>query len=345
MVVDGWLAVLGAGSWGTALAVSAAGAGHAVRLWARRPELVDELRSGRNDHYLPGVEIDRRIETTSKLEEALDGAKLVLLAVPSSAVASVCADLERMGLADGATVVCAAKGLERGSGRRMSEVMADALPSAGDRSLVLLGPSHAEEVARRMPTAVVLSGRDISRAAPVQEALSTSWLRAYTNMDLIGVEYAGALKNILAIATGICDGIGLGDNTKGALLTRGMAEIARLGVEMGAQRETFFGLAGIGDVITTCLSRHSRNRAFGERIGRGEPASAALEAVGQVVEGFETLKTSIELAHRHSVEMPISEEVLAVLEGGKDPRAAIEELMGRELKEERESGPVARRQR
>ncbi len=345
MVLSAPIAVIGAGSWGTALALSAAQGGHAVRLWARRAELVEELREGRNEHYLPGMAIPTAIRATSDLREAIDGASLILLAVPSAAVASMCRELRKEGGIGRASVVCVAKGLERGSGRRMSEVMEEELPEASGRRLVLLGPSHAEEVAQRMPTAVILSGGDREHAEEVQTALSTPWLRIYTNDDLIGVEYAGALKNILAIATGICDGIGLGDNTKGALLTRGMAEIARLGVEMGGQRETFFGLAGIGDVITTCLSRHSRNRAFGERVGRGEGTEEALRAVGQVVEGVQTLRTAVELARRHRVEMPISEQVLAVVDGGKDPREAIEELMGRQLKAEGEEGNAARRQR
>ena len=343
--MKGILSILGAGSWGTALAVSAALAGHRVRLWARRVELADEIRAGSNHRYLPGVPIPPGIEATSRVEEALADASLIILAVPSSAVGEMCGELMKRGVGSDLSVVCVAKGLERGTGRRMSEIMAESLKDSGVERMVLLGPSHAEEVARKMPTAVVLSGGDAAHADLVQRELSTAWFRIYTNDDLVGVETAGALKNILAIATGICDGIGLGDNTKGALLTRGVAEIARLGVEMGGRHETFFGLAGIGDVITTCLSRHSRNRAFGERIGGGETTADALVAIGQVVEGVETLRSAVQLARRHSIEMPISEQVLAVVNGDRDPREAIEELMGRALKAEREFESPSRRQR
>jgi glycerol-3-phosphate dehydrogenase (NAD(P)+) len=294
-----------------------------------------EIRSGTNSRYLPGIVLPD-LAATADLDAALDGARVVVLAVPCRAVRSLCETLARRDPAP-PVVVCAAKGLERESGLRMSEVLAQALPPRC-RPLVLLGPSHAEEVALRMPTAVVLGGGSGAEAALVQEALSTPWLRIYTNDDLPGVEYAGALKNVLAIAAGICDGLGLGDNTKGALLTRGLAEIARLGSSLGARRETFFGLAGVGDVITTCLSRHSRNRALGERVGRGESFAAALEAIGQVVEGAETVRTVSRLAQRHGIPVPISEQVEQVLFAGRDPHAAIDELMGRALRSEEEGG-------
>jgi glycerol-3-phosphate dehydrogenase (NAD(P)+) len=308
-----------------------------VSLWTRREAHAAELEKGHNPRFLPGVEIPEEVLVTSELGRAVDGAALLLLAVPSHAIGALCMQL-RSCIEDAfIPVVCAAKGLERGTGRRMSEVMADELAQPLECQMVLLGPSHAEEVAERMPTAIVLSGGDVELAAQVQEALSTSWLRIYTNDDLVGTEYASALKNVLAIATGICDGLGLGDNTKGALLTRGLAEIARLGVHLGARRETFYGLSGVGDVITTCLSRHSRNRAFGERIGSGEEADAALVAIDQVVEGVDTARTAVELARRHQVPMPISEEVTAVIDRRRDPRQAIEDLMGRALRSEHEA--------
>jgi glycerol-3-phosphate dehydrogenase (NAD(P)+) len=219
----------------------------------------------------------------------------------------------------------------------MSQVMAERLPSPPARHAVLAGPSHAEEVARRIPTAVVVSGGDADLRRAVQGRLTTPLFRVYTNDDLVGVELAAAVKNVLAIAAGICDGLQLGDNTKGALLTRGVTELARLGVACGAQRETFFGLAGIGDVITTCLSRHSRNRLLGERIGSGLSLQEALATMTQVVEGVETARTAVELAHRYGVAVPICEQVAAVLFAGRPPRAAIEELMGRALRSEHEA--------
>jgi glycerol-3-phosphate dehydrogenase (NAD(P)+) len=209
--------------------------------------------------------------------------------------------------------------------------------------MTLLGPSHAEEVARQLPTAVVLSGGEAPRAARVQGALSTNWLRIYTNDDQIGTEYAAALKNILAIAAGMCDGLGLGDNTKGALLTRGLAEISRLGVALGGRAETFYGLSGVGDVITTCLSHHSRNRALGERVAKGESLAAALAAIDQTVEGVATVRTTVALAEENGIKMPISRQVLAVLDEAKDPSHAIDELMGRALRSEREVASAKRR--
>jgi glycerol-3-phosphate dehydrogenase (NAD(P)+) len=268
---------------------------------------------------------------------ALAGASLVVLAVPSQAVGPTCAALAGWPGAAAVPVICAAKGLQSPDGRRMSQVMAEMLPSPPARHAVLAGPSHAEEVARRIPTAVVVSGGDADLRRAIQGRLTTPLFRVYTNDDLVGVELAAAVKNVLAIAAGICDGLQLGDNTKGALLTRGVTELARLGVACGAQRETFFGLAGIGDVITTCLSRHSRNRLLGERIGSGLSLQEALATMTQVVEGVETARTAVELAHRYGVAVPICEQVAAVLFAGRPPRAAIEELMGRALRSEHEA--------
>lgn len=331
MVSGGPIAVVGAGSWGSALAHSFRQGGQRTTLWARRPEQVEELRRGENPRYLPGVELGD-VGATGSLEEALAGDGPVLLAVPSAAVAGSCSRIRELSAAP-RPVVCAAKGLEAGSGRRLSQVMADAL-GPGWPGLVLLGPSHAEEVARGMPTAIVLAGADATLRGELQERFSGPALRVYTNEDLAGVEYAAALKNVLAIAAGICDGLGLGDNTKGALLTRGLAEIARLGTALGGQRDTFYGLAGVGDVITTCLSRHSRNRALGEELGRGQSLDAAVATVGQVAEGVGTTRTVVELARRHGQAVPISQKVGEVLFGGLDPARAIDELMARRLKAE-----------
>jgi glycerol-3-phosphate dehydrogenase (NAD(P)+) len=337
MIGEGRTAVLGAGSWGTALALTAAQSRHRVRLWARRRDLVEEIKGGASSRYLPGVPLGSELCPTADLDLALGDAALVVLAVPSGVVAEVCAALRARPRALALPVVCAAKGLEPGTGRRMSQVMAEVLRTATERHAVLVGPSHAEEVARRIPTAVVLGGGDAQLRAALQERLAAPFFRVYTNDDLVGLELAAAVKNVLAIAAGICDGLGLGDNTKGALLTRGVAEIARLGVASGARRETFFGLAGIGDVITTCLSRHSRNRRLGERIGAGATLCEALAAMTQVAEGVETARTVSMLARAAGVSMPICDQVAAVLFGGQSPGAAIEELMGRALRSEHES--------
>ncbi len=343
MVVSESVAVLGAGSWGTALALSARLTGHQTRLWARRNELAREINQGKNQRYLPGVELPRGLRASDSLAECVRGASVLVLAVPSKAVAELCERLEEEELAEESLIVCVAKGLEETTGRRMSEVMRQTLDLSPARQMTLLGPSHAEEVARQLPTAVVLSGGESAHARRVQEALSTAWLRIYTNDDQVGTEYAGALKNILAIAAGMCDGLNLGDNTKGALLTRGLAEIARLGVALGGLAETFYGLSGVGDVITTCLSRHSRNRALGERIARGESLASAMAAIEQTVEGVATVRTAVALADEHEIKMPISRQVLAVLDEGRDPSQALDELMGRALRSEREIASAKRR--
>lgn len=331
------IAILGAGSWGTALAIVLARDGRRVRLWARRAEQREELRSGGNEHYLPGVSLPPGIEVHDAAAAAVHGLDHVVLAVPTAAVEETARQIASA-LGEGSTVVAVAKGFERESGRRISEVLMGALARGPAATAVLLGPSHAEEVAAGHPTAIVLAGGRSDQRSRLQESLSTASLRVYTNDDLIGVETAAALKNVLAIAAGICDGLGLGDNTKGALLTRGLAEISRLGVALGGRRETFYGLSGIGDVITTCLSRHSRNRALGERVGRGEMLDDARRAIGQVVEGIETTHTAVALAARHGVSMPITVEVDRVLFGDKPPAAAIEDLMRRSLKPEWEGG-------
>jgi len=326
--------VVGAGSWGTALAVHADRCEHPTRLWARRPAQIQTLRSGSNERYLPGIELADSIEIHDDLRKAIAGAELILLAVPSEAVGEACDRLRGSGLDPQCPVIGTAKGFERGSGRRLSEVMAEHLDSSQPQAQ-LLGPSHAEEVARGLVTAIVLAGEP-KTCRRVQPLLSSTSLRIYTNDDLAGVETAAALKNVLAIASGICDGIGLGDNARGALLTRGVSEIARLGVRMGGRLPTFFGLAGIGDVITTCLSKNSRNRNLGERLAKGESLDDARKAIGQAVEGVETTRIALELAQRHEVAMPICEAVGGVLFDGVDPTRAIEELMQRRLKDETE---------
>jgi glycerol-3-phosphate dehydrogenase (NAD(P)+) len=316
------------------MAVHLAHAGQDVRLWTRRSDQAVELRAGTNGRYLPGVRIPSSIPVHEELRAAVAECDVVLIAVPSVAVRTLARRVVEEGLGGQATLVSLAKGLEESTGRRLSEVLAEGASCGPRRAAVLLGPSHAEEVARGQPTAIVLSGAEERRRTEIQRRLSTKTLRVYTNDDLVGVELAAALKNVLAIAAGICDGLGLGDNTKGALLTRGIAEIARLGESRGGRRETFYGLSGIGDVITTCLSRHSRNRRLGELIGRGLELDAARAEVVQVVEGVETTRTVNEMARREGIPMPIAEQVGLVLFEGREPAVAIEELMSRALKAE-----------
>jgi glycerol-3-phosphate dehydrogenase (NAD(P)+) len=330
----GRIAVLGAGSWGTALAYSlAANGGHEVALWARRREAVADITSDhRNDRYLPQVLLPDSVVVTTDLPEALRGAWLWVFAVPSQAVRGVAAQAAgRVG--PGLTVVSVAKGIETGTLLTTTGVLREALPALpAGRAGVLYGPSHAEEVAAGLPTSVVVAFPDQEIAAVVRDAFMTPALRVYVNDDVIGVEVAGSVKNVMALAAGIGDGLGLGDNAKAALVTRGLAEVTRLGMALGAQSKTFAGLAGLGDLVVTCFSRHSRNRLFGEKIGAGKTLEEARAEMTMVAEGVETTVSTRELARRRGVEMPITEAVYRVLFEGLSARDAVEELMAREPK-------------
>ncbi|MGQ9532300.1 MAG: NAD(P)H-dependent glycerol-3-phosphate dehydrogenase [Desulfotomaculales bacterium] len=336
------ITVLGAGSWGTALAALLAGKGYGVTLWGRNPEFVARLKETReNSRYLPGVGLPEGVGVTADLQEALHRTGVVVLAVPSHAFREVVRLINPF-LGTGTVVVNAAKGLEEGSLARLSQVFAEvAGPERLARFVVLSGPSHAEEVGRQVPTAVVVAGPDPAVAEYVQELFMTPFFRVYTNPDLVGVELGGALKNIIALGTGIADGLGLGDNTRAALMTRGLAEITRLGVAMGANPLTFAGLTGVGDLIVTCTSMHSRNRRAGMAIGRGATLEQALGEVRMVVEGVRTTVAAYRLAVRHSVSMPITEQIYRVLFEGLPPRAAVTNLMTRTRTQEMED--VARR--
>ncbi|MFN3596500.1 MAG: NAD(P)H-dependent glycerol-3-phosphate dehydrogenase [Rubricoccaceae bacterium] len=329
------VAVFGAGSWGTALTYSLAGAGHDVCLWARREALADELRrTRRNTRYLPAAELPPSVRFTSDLAEAAEDARLWVIAVPSQAVRKAIAPLAaRVG--PGHTVVSVAKGIETGTLLTASGVLREVLPDADPgRVGVLYGPSHAEEVALRQPTSVVVAMPDVAAAEAVQAAFMTPSLRVYANPDLVGVEIAGSVKNVMALAAGMGDGLGLGDNAKAALVTRGLAEITRLGLAMGARPDTFAGLAGLGDLVVTCFSRHSRNRAFGEMIGAGRTRAEAEAAMTMVVEGVHTAESVCALAARHDVEMPVTTAVQAILSGRLRPADAVGDLMTREPKRE-----------
>lgn len=329
-------AVLGAGSWGTTLAIVLSENEHDVTLWEFFEEQAEALRrDGENKKFLPGVKVPSSIKIETDLAKSIDGAALVLMVVPSHIVRGVAKNMAKTGKLGKATIIVnAAKGLEEGTLERMSEVLVEELPTDRRFICTLSGPSHAEEVSLQMPTSVVVAGPDADVNVRVQETFMRPYFRIYTNADLVGVEIGVALKNIIAIAAGICDGLGYGDNTKAALLTRGIVEITRLGVALGANRETFFGLSGIGDLIATALSRHSRNRHVGERIGKGESLESILASMVMVAEGVRTTRAAVDMGRKMKIEMPIITAVHGVLYEGKSPRHAINELMNRPPQEE-----------
>jgi len=325
------VAVLGAGSWGTTLAIHLAAAGHEPRLWGNdRTDLAALVAERENRKFLPGIALPPEVKVQPELEAALAGADFTFYVVPSQAVRDVAARVRAAG--GGGLPVVASKGLELGTLRRMTEVLTEALGDAAP--VALLGPSHAEEVSRGIPTSVVAASVDEGRARAVQVLCSTGRFRVYTNDDVAGCEYGAALKNVIAIAAGVCDGVGFGDNTKGALLTRGLAEISRLGMAMGGRRETFFGLTGMGDLIATAMSRHSRNRHVGEALGRGQSLEQVLGGMVMVAEGVTTARAARDLGRAHGVELPITEQVCAMLFEGRAPIEALQALMARDLKRE-----------
>ncbi len=329
--------VIGTGGWGTALAVLLHGNGHLVTLWGRLKEEVEPIVAAReNKMFLPGVKIPAEIEVTLDAKSALRDAELVVLAVPSHGMRPICLQLRDF-LPREPTLVSVAKGIENETGARMTEVITEVLRT--DRLVALSGPSHAEEVGRGIPTAVVVASKRPALAAIAQDAFMNERFRIYTHDDVVGVELGGALKNIIAIAAGVCDGIGFGDNTKAALCTRGLVEMARLGVGLGAKRETFFGLSGVGDLIVTAFSRHSRNRAFGERLGKGEKLEQIVASTQMIAEGVKTAKSAWQLAQSRAggIDVPITREVYAILYEGKSPKHAVRDLMTREAKPEFDS--------
>ena len=336
MAARAQIAVLGAGSWGTTLAIVLAENAHAVRLWEFLPEQAEALsRDRENKRFLPGVPIPDGIVVTNDIAAALDGAAVGVFVVPSHTVRAVAGQVKASGRLSGdALVVNAAKGIEEGTVARMSEVLEASLETEAARILTLAGPSHAEEVSRRIPTSVVVAGIDAQHCRRVQEVFARPYFRVYTNDDVVGVEIGVALKNPIAIAAGVIDGLDYGDNTKAALVTRGLAEIARLGEAMGASRETFSGLAGVGDLVVTCLSRHSRNRYVGEQIGRGKSLDQVLAGMVMVAEGVRTTRAAVALGRRFGVELPIIEMVHQVLFEGRDAREALTALMTRPLRSE-----------
>lgn len=331
---DRKIAILGAGNWGTTLAVMLASRGRRVRLWEYRPELAREIEDRReNVTFLPGIELPPLVRATAGLAEALDGADACLVALPSQTVRQVCVKAANH-LAPGTLVISCVKGLEHQTLLRMSQVIGACLSARQPRLAALSGPNIAAEIAQGMPATAVAAAEGPEAAQEAQLLLHSDRYRVYTSLDLAGVELGGALKNVIALAAGMVEGLGLGANTKGALLTRGLAEITRLGTAMGARAETFAGLSGLGDMVATCMSDKSRNRQVGQQVGRGRGLSEVLEGMPMVAEGVPTARSAWELARRHGVEMPITRAVHQILFEGKSPRAAMGELMAREAKAE-----------
>ena len=329
------IAVLGAGGWGIAISTLLHHNGHKVTLWEFDHEEMIKLRIKREHRQkLPGVIIPDQVEITDQLNPAISQADILALALPSHTVREVAKKIKTIELKN-PLVVNLAKGIENDTLLRMSEVLIEELPAfLHPKITTLSGPSHAEEVARKIPTTVVVAGFDEEIAKKVQHVFMTQYFRVYTNSDLIGVELGGSLKNIIAIASGICDGMGLGDNSKGALLSRGLAEIIRLGEKLGAKKETFAGLSGLGDLVTTCISQYSRNRFVGEQIGKGKTLKEVETLMTMVAEGIKTTKSAYQLSLKHQVEMPITQQVYQVLFENKKPAEAINELMTRDPKSE-----------
>ncbi|MBI4811538.1 MAG: NAD(P)-dependent glycerol-3-phosphate dehydrogenase [Ignavibacteriales bacterium] len=329
------IAVLGAGSWGTTLAVMLHYNAHSVRLWSYDPSHAESVKLAReNKDFLPGIQIPSDLEVTSDLIQAVYKAELIVTAVPTQYLRSVIRNLVSNRF-DDVIIVNVAKGIENQSLMTISEVLIDVLSHIKRENIVTLsGPSFAEEVSRQVPTAVVAASINIAAAKRVQQTFMTPYFRVYSSDDIRGVELAGSIKNVIAVGAGIADGAGFGDNTKAAIMTRATAEIARLGKVMGAKQETFAGLSGIGDLIATCMSKHSRNRHVGEEIGRGRKLSDILAEMKMVAEGVPTTRSVHDLALKYHVELPICNEVYQVLFEYKDPIIATSDLMTRDAKGE-----------
>lgn len=323
---------IGGGSFGTALGVMLGKKGLDVKIYDRNNNVIEDINVKReNMKYLPHVIIPSNVTAYNNIEEALNGSKYVVLSVPSNAVREVSKSLKSY-INEDVIIINVSKGIEEHTGKRLSQVIQEELPE--NHVVILSGPSHAEEVGLDIPTTVVVSSEDMKYAKEVQEIFMTSKFRVYTNEDLIGVEVGGAVKNIIALAAGISDGIGYGDNTKAALMTRGMSEIIRIGEKLGGKRETFAGLTGMGDLIVTCTSMHSRNRRAGILIGKGYSMEEAIEEVGMVVEGIKACKAFYEQKEELGVSMPITDVLYKVLFEGKDPKYGVYELMTRDKKSE-----------
>ncbi len=326
------IAVVGAGSWGTALAMQLARIGHDVRLWARRSEHAEAIQRDReNARYLPGHKVADTLSATSDLSAALDGVHMVLSVVPSQTTRAMWSSA-KLHLPAGVPIVAASKGIENMTLALMSEVLAAELPD--HPHAFIAGPSFAKEVAKGLPTAIVVASKDAEIGAQVQHTISDDKLRAYVTEDVVGVEVGGALKNVIAIACGCADGLGFGQNTRAALITRGLAEITRVATKLGADPLTLAGLGGMGDLVLTCCGDLSRNRRVGLGLGEGKPLQQILDEMGQVAEGVQTAIAANDLAKRHQIDMPIASEIYKVLHEDKPAKAVVADLMGRSLKAE-----------
>lgn len=325
--------VFGAGSWGTAFASILASAGNKVTVWGRRQDLVDQINAGTNDDYLPGIPLPAGIRATTDPAEAAEDARIVVLSVPSQSLRD---NLTSWGeaLPSDATVVSLMKGIELGTTRRMSEVIAEAAGVETDRIAVVSGPNLAREIVQQQPAATVVACPDHDRADAVAAACATPWFRPYTSEDIIGAEVGGAVKNVIALAVGMAEGLGLGDNSKASIITRGLAEITRLGVAVGADPRTFAGLAGVGDLIATCMSPLSRNHSFGVRLGQGMSVAEVQAETRQTAEGVKSCASILDLARQHGVDVPITEQVNAAVHEGKSVDAMVRDLLSRRRKPE-----------
>ncbi|GLW24456.1 NAD(P)-dependent glycerol-3-phosphate dehydrogenase [Microbispora triticiradicis] len=328
-------AVFGTGSWGTTFAMILAEAGTTPTLWGRRAQIVDAINETReNPEYLPGTRLPDTLRATTDPAEAMDGADFVVLAIPSQTLRGNL-QVWKHHIPPGAVLVSLMKGVELGTCKRMSEVVCEVAEVPESRVAVVSGPNLVPELARRQPAAAVVACTDEEVAARLQEACHLPWFRTYTNPDVVGVELGGAVKNVIALAVGVAAGMGLGDNVRATLMTRGLAEIARLGAALGADQHTFAGLAGMGDLVATCTSPLSRNRTFGENLGRGMTMAEVVAATKQTAEGVKSCESVLELARKHDVEMPITEVVVGVVHDGMTPREAAVLLMSRTPKPER----------
>lgn len=329
------ISVLGAGGWGTTLAVLLYYNGHKVSLWEYNPDYYTELLYKReNVIFLPGIKIPEDINITNNIEDAVYDSNMIILAVPSQFLRSSISGLEFSQIKN-SILVSVAKGIENKTLMTMSHMIKDVFPQISDEQIgALSGPSHAEEVSRRIPTAVVAASASMETSQHIQSAFMNSYFRVYSSTDILGVELGGAFKNVIAVGAGIIDGVKFGDNTKAAIMTRGVAEISRLGIAMGASPETFAGLSGMGDLIVTCMSRHSRNRYVGEQIGAGKTLKEVISSMNMVAEGVDTSRSASQLAAKYNIETPITTEVYKILFEDKNPVIAATDLMTRDMKME-----------
>ena len=329
------ISVLGAGGWGTTLAILLHYNGHDVTLWEYKKSYSRVLyKTRKNEVYLPGVKIPKEIKITSDLDISADNKNMIVLAVPSQFLRGIVKEINYSAIRN-SILVSVAKGIENKTMMTMSQMLKDVFPSLDEGQIgVISGPSHAEEVSRKIPTAVVAASSEMETSKSIQAAFITAYFRVYSSLDIVGVELGGAFKNVIAIGAGIIDGVKFGDNTKAAIMTRGIAEISRLGEAMGAHPDTFAGLSGMGDLIVTCMSRHSRNRYVGEQIGSGKKLKQVLKSMDMVAEGVETSRSVTQLSKKHNIETPIADEVYKILFEDKDPVKATTELMTRDKKME-----------